>query len=261
MAKLNLVIEKLDDVDEGMRGLYVERDGKFHLDVDGVEDTSSLKSSLQKERKLREDLEKQRKSWERLGKTPDEIAELLAQREEEERKKAEQAGDHAKILKQHQDKWAKEKAELEAELNAARGSERSAIIGNSVMTALTKEGATEEGVDLLPDRLASRIKFETKDGKRLIKIMQADGETPMAGSGAEGSATIDDLVKEAKQKWPSLFKGNGATGSGTQPGANGGAHPQIKRRSDLKTREQRTAYLNSFPTYEEGVKAYEALPY
>lgn len=260
---LKLSVDKIDDVEEALRPLYVEKDGKFSLNVEGVEDTSSLKGALEKERKRANDAEKQRKAWEKIGKSPEEIQSLLDAQEEAERKKAEEAGDHAKILKQHQDKWAKDKAELEAELNAARASERGAIIGNSVMGALTKEGATEEGVDLLPDRLSNRIKFETRDGKRVLKIMQADGETPMAGSGAEGSATIDDLVKEAKQKWPSLFKGAGSSGGGTPHGSGGGGNPQIKSKADIykglstdaQKRKARAAFIEA-----NGSDAYFKLP-
>lgn len=220
---LKLTVDTLDGIPDALKGEYTEKDGKFVLGVEGLEDTSGLKSALDKERKTRSELEKKVKKWEGLGKSDDEIAELLAAAEKAEREKAEKDGDHTKILKQHQDKWAKEKAGLEAELNAAKASERNAIIETSVLGSLNKAGATEEGIDLLPDRLASRITFETQDGKRILKIMQADGETPMAGAGKDGLATIDDLVKEATTKWPSLFKGSGTTGSGKQPG-NGGAN-------------------------------------
>lgn len=231
---LKLILDKIEDAPEALRGEYTEKDGKFHLNVDGLEDTSGLKKALETERRTARDLEKKVKRWEALGKSDEEIAQLLKDHEEAERKKAEADGDHAKILKQHQDKWAKEKADLEAELNAARASERGAIIGTSIMAALTKANVTEEGADLLPDRLASRVKFETKDGARVIRIMQADGETPMAGSGKDGAATFDDLVKEAVQKWPSLFKGSGRTGSGTPPNGAGGAGKKTMSRAEFE---------------------------
>lgn len=215
---LKLTVDSLDGIDTAHHALYTEKDGKFHLDVDGVEDTAGLKSALERERKANRESAAKIKKWEALGKSDEEIAQLLADHEESERKKAEGEGDFNKVLKQHQDKWTKEKADLEAELTAARASERGAIIGTSVMAALTKAGATEEGIDLLPDRLASRITFETVDGKRVLKIMQADGETPLAGTGKDGLATFDDLVKEAVGKWPSLFKGSGNSGSGKEPG-------------------------------------------
>lgn len=219
---LKLTVDTLEGVPETVRDFYEERDGKFALKVDGVEDTSGLKTALEKERKSAREHEKAAKAYRELGLSPDEIKALAEDRAKREREAAEKSGDFDKILGQHRDGWAKEKAALEAELTAAKTSERSAIIGNSVMTALSKAGATEEGIDLLPDRLANRIKFETEDGVRVVKIMAADGETPMAGSGKSGLATYDDLVKEAISKWPSLFKSSGAGGGGKPPNSGAG---------------------------------------
>lgn len=253
---LPYVIDSLDAVSEAVRGEYTEKDGKFHLNVEGlpeVEDTTGLKTALQKERGSRAQLEKQIKSWQGLGKSPEEIQELLAAREEDERKKAEAAGDHQKILKQHQDQWAKREKELADELNAARSSERSAIVGERLLSALARAGVTEEGTELLPDRLANRIKFETVDGKRVLKIMAADGETPMAGSGPDGSATLDDLAKEATTKYPSLFKGSGAGGGGKQPDHKAGG-AGVTKKSDFKTERERAQWVE-----KHGFEAYQAL--
>lgn len=242
---LQYTVENLDDVPEAIRGEYVEKDGKFVLGVEGIKDGSGLETALAAERKRARELEAKVKKWDKLGKSDAEIAEMLAAAEEAERKKAEDEGNFDKILGQHRDKWAKERADIEAELNAARASERSAIIGTSVMASLTKAGATEEGVDLLPERLSARIKFETEDGKRVLKIMQADGETPMAGSGKDGLATFDDLAKEALTKWPSLFKGSGSGGSGAVPGRPGakGGKTLTRTEFDGLSPKDRTAKL------------------
>ena len=50
-----------------------------------------------------------------------------------------------------------------------------------------------------------------------MKIMMADGETPMAGSASDGSATMADLVAEAKKTFPSLFETEMKSGGGTPP--------------------------------------------
>ncbi len=250
-------VEDIETVPEALRGEYAEKDGAFYLNVEGLpqqEDTSGLKTALQKERKAREDAEKQRKAWEKLGKSPDEIAEMLSAQEAAERERAEKAGDHQKILKQHQDQWAKREKDLTDELNAARSSERSAIVGERLLSALTRAGVTEEGTELLPDRLANRIKFETVDGKRVLKIMAADGETPMAGTGADGAATLDDLAKEATTKYPSLFKGSGAGGGGKQPDHKAGG-AGVTKKSDFKTEKDRAAWVE-----KNGFDAYKALP-
>lgn len=214
---LELVVDKIESVPEAARGAYVAKDGKFHLDFT-PEDTSGLKSALTKTRTERDEAAKQAKAWAALGKTPDEIAAMVTAADAAKLEKDKAAGNFDAILKQHQDKWAAEKTTLETELNASRSSERGAILDTSIMGALTKEKAIPEGIELLTERLGKRIKFEIVDGKRKIQIMQADGKTPMAGAGADGAATFDDLVKEAKKTYPSLFEGTGAGGGGKQPG-------------------------------------------
>ena len=254
---LNLIVDTIETVPEAFRGEYTEKDGKFHLNVDGLpepEDTSGLKTALQKERKAAADAAKELAKWKASGKSPEEIADLISAREEDERKKAEAAGDHAKILKQHQDQWAKDRAALDAELNAARTSERAAIVGERLLSALTRAGVTEEGTELLPDRLANRIKFETIDGKRVLKIMAADGETPMAGAGPDGSATPADLAQDATTKYPSLFKGSGAGGGG-KPSDKGAGGAGITKKSDFKTEKERAAWVE-----KNGLDAYSKLP-
>lgn len=254
---LKSVVDTLDSVPEALRGEYTEQDGKFYLNVEDIDNhpgVSGLRSALQKERGSRGNAEKQIKAWQGLGKTPEEIAEMLQKQADDEADKAKKSGDFDKILKQHQDKWAADKAAMEAELNAARASERSAVVGERLLGALTKANVTEEGAELLPDRLAGRIKFETVDGRRVLKIMATDGETPMAGKGADGAATLDDLVAEAITKYPSLFKGSGAGGSGKLPQSGSGGSG-VTKKSDLKTEKQRAEFVN-----KHGLDAYSALP-
>jgi DNA-binding transcriptional MerR regulator len=250
---LPLIVDTLDDVSEAARGAYVEKDGKFHLDVE-VEDTTNLKKALQTERGTRGALEKQIKQWQGLGKTPEEIQELLESQRKAQEESDKKAGNFDAILKQHQDKWAAEKKTLEEQVNAATASEREAVVGERVAGALAKLGATEEGIELLPDRLAGRIKFETVNGKRVLKIMQADGETPMAGSGADGTATIDDLVKEATTKYPSLFKASSGSGGGKEPDVKNPGGSGVSKKSDFKSEKERAAYVN-----KHGLAAYNAL--
>ena len=96
---LKFTVDSLDDVSEAHRDLYAEKDGKFFLSVDGLEDNSGLKKALDTERETRKKYEKQIKSWERTGKTPEEITELLSATEEAERLKHEKEGNFDAILK------------------------------------------------------------------------------------------------------------------------------------------------------------------
>jgi hypothetical protein len=251
---LKLSVEKIEDIDEAQRGLYVQKDGKFVLDVDGLPDTAALERAKQTAAQEAITERKKRQKWESLGKTPEEIESLIAAQAEAEAKRAREEGDFNALLKQHQDKAAKDREALEAELQAARNSELAILRSERVIGELAKAGATEEGAELLPDRLAKRIKFETVDGARVIKIVQDDGTTPMAGSGPGGVATIADLVKETATKFPALFKGAN-NGGGGKPPIQGGGGGGVTKKSDFKSEKERAAW-----TEKNGLEAYKALP-
>lgn len=255
---LAAVVDTIESVPEALRGEYAEKDGKFYLNLEGVDNhhaVGGLKSALTTERQANKALKELKTKYDSLGLSHEEIETMIARDTEAATKALKAKGDVEGILKQHQEKWGKERATLENELNVAKASERSAIVGERVLGALAKANATQEGTDLLPERLAARIKFETVDGKRVLKILSDDGATPMAGTGADGTATIDDLVKEAMTKYPSLFKGSGAGGGGKPPGEKGGGGSGVGKKSDLKTMKAKGDYVEKY-----GMEAYEALP-
>jgi DNA-binding transcriptional MerR regulator len=255
---LKSVVDDINSVPEAVRTEYTEKDGKFYLNVDDIDNhpgVSGLRSALKTERDNNKTVKDAIAAWKKIGKTPEEIAELVAAKEAAEAEAARKSGDFDSILRQHQDKAAKEKADLEAELNAARTSERSAIVGERFAGALVRGGATANGANALPKLAADRIKLETVDGGRVMKIMKADGVTPMAGSGADGTATLDDLVKELSNEYPEFFKGSGAGGGGKPPGDTGGGGSGATKKSDFKTEKERAAWVE-----KHGLPAYNALP-
>src|SRR5262245_53631576 len=92
-APLKLVIDKLEDVDEPLRGLYVAGDdGVIRLNAD-LPDTTALEGTLRTERQQRKDAEKAVKAFKELGLSVDEVKALVAANEEATRKKASAAGD------------------------------------------------------------------------------------------------------------------------------------------------------------------------
>jgi hypothetical protein len=222
---LAFTVDKLDSVPETLRGEYVEKDGKFHLNVDGLPDVEGLKSALHKERETNKTTKALVSTFEKLGKSPAEISELLAQKEKEAEDALKKAGNFDEVLKQHLTKAAKERAEAEAKLTGERDTAlsvaRKAIVDTRVSGILAKLKATPEGMDLLVERLGKRIDLDLSEGKEVVSIKAADG-TPMVGSGKDGLATFDDLGKEAVKLYPSLFEGTNAGGGGKQPGQGGG---------------------------------------
>lgn len=246
------VLDSVEGLSDELKAEYTEKDGKFYLNLDGTSEHFVPRGDFQKINNESAQRRQALAGWKKLGyETPEAALEAI----QAQKTALEKAGDGNAILKQKQTEWDNEKASLTAELNAARTSERSAVVEERLTGALAKGGATAEGLELLPERFGNRIKFETVGGKRVVKIMMADGETPMAGSAADGSATLDDLVAEAKKKFASLFKAEGGGGGGKPPTEGGGGRSGVTKKSDFKTAKDRAAWVDA-----NGPEAYMKLP-
>jgi hypothetical protein len=249
---LKLTVDSLDAVEEPFRALYAEKDGKFHLGVEGIEDTGGLKTALQKERADRAAFEKQVKSWQGLGKTPEEIRELLEAQAKAEEDKATKAGEWDKLRAQMNEKHA---AELKSK-DEATGKMRTSLERYLVDAAATQAIAAEKGVPaLLLPHVQRHVKVIEQDGDYVAQVVDAKGDPRVNGKGEP--LTIADLVSEMKQSeiYGRAFEASGNTGGGTRP-ANGGAGiAQVKRKADLKDRAARAAFVD-----KHGHEAYFALP-
>lgn len=249
---LNLVVDKLDEIAEPLRGLYVEKDGKFQLDVADLpqpEDTSGLKTALQKERKAREALEKQVKGWQKLGKTEAEIEELLEAQTQAEAERAAKAGEWDKLRAQMNEKHATELKAKDEKLSTVESRLRAEIVDKAAVAAI----AAAKGV---PELLLPHVQRHVKvDENYNVQVVDAKGDPRVNGKGEP--LTISDLVDEMKQTeiFGRAFEGSGHSGSGTRPVNNGGGNPQIKRRSEFKTEKDRAAFIDA-----HGIEAYRALP-
>jgi hypothetical protein len=230
---LALTVDKIETVPEALRGAYVADGDKFRLDAD-VPDVTGLRNTVAATRAERDALDKQVKAWGKLGKSPDEIAEMVAAAEATATEIAKKKGDFDGILTQHKTKWDGEKQVLVGERDAALSVARSAVVDSGILGALSQNKATGEGSAILPRILGDRVKTEFTDGKFVSTIMQADGKTPMIGSGSNGAATFDDLVKEAIKTFPSLFEGTGAGGGGTPSKQAGGSGGKTLTRSEFE---------------------------
>jgi hypothetical protein len=99
------------------------------------------------------------------------------------------------------------------ELKLTRENERKLCLS----AALRQAGIVAPNYEkLVIANIGDRVALDTADDKRVIRILQADGETPMVGSGPKGLATLDDLVQEAVKSFPSAFKDD-PSGKGGMP--------------------------------------------
>jgi hypothetical protein len=101
--------------------------------------------------------------------------------------------------------WASRNETLATERDAALKSECDALIDGTLTAALVRAGANRTGLELVPEVFRKRVQLENVNGERVVRFFKDDTRTPRTGTGKNGAATWDDLMAEARIKYPSLF--------------------------------------------------------
>lgn len=240
---------------------YEEKEGQYHLKIEGVEDNSGLKKALGAERRLRGDLEKKVKRWEELGKTPEEIDELIAKANLNEEEKLKSAGQWDRLKAQLIDGHAQELKKKDlviAERDRAVTAMRSTLEHHLIDAQATAAIADQKGTpDLLLPIVQRQIKVIEKDGKYDLQVVDKAGEQRFNAKTGD-PLTVIELVTELKghDKYGRAFEGSGQSGGGSPPGG-GGSPPKhaIKSKAEFKTERQRSDFVDT-----HGLDAYNALP-
>jgi hypothetical protein len=210
---MEITLDDVSGLPETLKPLAVAADGKFKLNLAQLAPASELEAFKGKSVAAQNeaiDRRKALKAWEALGATPEEVQAKLAK------------GADPAIIDQMRAQMAEKETTYSAKLSKIMG-ERAM---SDLKAELARNNVVPEGLDLLANFGASRIKFD-EDGN--VRIMAADGATPMVGAGANGGATLSDLAKQLAASIPHLVKDGGAGGSGKQPG-NGGTPAKTMKR-------------------------------
>ena len=236
--KLKVTKDEYAALAEGIRGLYEEKDDAFVLGVDGIEDTAGLKSALEKERKAARDLERLAKQYQGLGKSPEEIADLVRAQEDAEKAKLEQKGEWDKLRAQLVDSHGKElsaRDKLIAEKEAEIQRRQSALESYLVDAAATSAIAAEKGIpELLLPHVQRQVKVIDDQGKYVVRVLTPDG-TPRMNSKGEYLG-VKDLIAELKSNeiYGRAFDSSGANGGGMNPGQRTSSGAMVISRADAQ---------------------------
>lgn len=216
MAKLKAVVESLEGVPQELQPLYVERDGKFWLDADGVEDVTGLKTALRNERALRERAEKKLPE----GFDPEDYAELLKLREEATKGKLsdKQREELESFKRQMQEQSAKEIQKREKEMERLRTALRQELVTGRATAALA---SAKGSVKLLLPHVERHATVTEVDGRFVPVVVDEEGHTRVGPSGA--NMTFEELVAEmrANAEYAGAFEGTGSSGGGAPRSAGG----------------------------------------
>ncbi|MGY2253977.1 hypothetical protein [Pseudomonas reactans] len=229
---LKFQLDTLEGVDEAVRALYTERDGKFVLGVEGLpqpEDVSGLKSKV-------EELLGEKKAAEKARKDAEEQARL--EREEAARK----SGNVEELEKSWSEKYNRREAELNGMLEQERETLSTQIrdltVGRTatdIASALAIPGSAKA---LLP-HIERRLSVEQRDGKPVVVVLDQQGKL--------SAATLDELKAEFANDtaFAPLIAGSKASGGGAAGAGGGGGAAKGKIGG---TKEERTAAIASrFP--------------
>jgi hypothetical protein len=216
---LKYVIEKLDDAEESRRDLYIEKDGKFILNVDGIPDVEGLKKKANELLTEKKDEQTKRKALEA------EIVELKKSKPSEKNDK--KLDDIEAQLEDAKTKLAEKDTIIET-IRQKEIKERVNSIARLEAGKLTKDTSR---LELLSKEIEARL---TVDG---------DSVTVLDENGKPTISQVDELSKSIATKFPFLVDGKGASGGGANgnDGGGGGATPLLSEISDQELNALRTS--------------------
>lgn len=229
---LKYQLDTLDGLDDSVKSLYTEKEGKFVLGIEGLpqpEDVSGLKSKVQ-------ELLDEKKAADKARKDAEDQARL--EREENARK----SGNVEELEKSWSEKYNRREAELNGMLEQERGTLSTQIrdltVGRTatdIASALAIPGSAKA---LLP-HIERRLSVEQRDGKPVVVVLDQQGKL--------SAATLDELKAEFANDtaFAPLIAGSKASGGGAAGAGGGGGAAKGKIGG---TKEERTAAIASrFP--------------
>ena len=225
---LPAVVDNLEAVPEPVREFYrADADGKrFILDAEdmgtGAEEMRRALARVKDDNRKKGDTLSR---YAALGKSPEEIENLLARETERERAEAEKKGQFDKLLVQKDEQYTKELSKKDAERTAALS-----LVERYVLDAeIAKAVAAHKGMlKLLAPLVKAQLQALSENGIYRVAVVDADGDE-RHNPKTNAPMTVAELVAEMRND-PDLgraFESSGTTGGGA---AATGARP-----SGLKT--------------------------
>ncbi|PKH28763.1 hypothetical protein BJF94_12480 [Acinetobacter radioresistens] len=216
---LKYQLENLDGVEESVKQLYEEKDGKYVLKIEGIPEPEDLEGLKRKNQEFMEEA----KVAKRKAK---ELEEQARQKEEENARKN---GNIEALEKSWQEKLTKREAELLEQSKALESQVYQLTVGQTAST-LANELAVSGCSSVLLPHITGRLQVETVDGQVKVRVLDAQGKP--------SAATIDDLKKEFRDNpaFKPLIAASHASGGGAN-GANSGGGA-AKKPSEMSLAER-----------------------
>jgi len=197
------------------QSFYVERDGSWTLDADGVVSQTKLDEFRQNNITLTNQLKKFE------GIDPDAVRQLAEDKRKLEEAQQLKAGEVDKViearLKAARADWDKTHGVVVAERDALTGRLTAIQIDQAVVSEATKRGLRPTAITDITSR--ARTTFKLVNG--VPQAFEADGQTARMGKDGVSPMTLAEWVDALVSDAPHLFEAN--AGSGAAGSGSGGA--------------------------------------
>lgn len=232
---LKSILESLDGLSEDIKKEYTEKDGKFYLDIEGLDEhpgVGALKRAKDHEKSLRQKAE---------TKVTELEGNLLAKDTEIEglRTGAVPKDDVNALKTSYEQKLAAKETEFNDRYGKLNG-----LVEKHMLDGKALELATEISTvpALLVPHIRGRLKLEEVDGQLSISVLDQTGKP--------SAASLDDLRKEllSNKNFAPILIGSKASGGGANGGSGGGG---ASKKLGEMTEAERTQFAKNDP---EGFK-------
>lgn len=186
---LKAIVDSIEGLSEDIKKEYTEKDGKWHLDVSGIDTGDELKTALAKERDARREADR------KLKESDDKAA-------ADAKKTLEEKEDYKKLWQTEKE----EKEKLRIENNVTRKTSYADAIVNSLTTSTKK-------AKLLRDQVIGNLEI---DGDKVII------------KGIAGVETADELTGHLKKEYDFLVDGRKSSGGDANGDGDKGGDSKTK---------------------------------
>ena len=216
---LKFKVKSKDEIPAGLETHYVERDGAWVLDADGVADKSKLDEFRANNIALSNQLAEHQKRFE--GIDPDEVRRLSDEKHRLEEAQQLKAGETEKVVEA---RVAAVRGDLQKQVSVLT-SERDALnsrlvtiqIDQGVVAAASKRGLRATAIPDITSR--ARSVFRLVNG--VPTAFEADGQTVRVGKDGTTPMNLEEWIEAQVSDAPHLFESN--AGSGAAGNGSGGA--------------------------------------
>jgi hypothetical protein len=210
-----------DEIPAEQSSLYVERDGAWVLDAEGIVEKSKLDEFRNTNVSLIKERDELRQRYE--GIDPEAVKLLAAEKQTLEEEKRLKAGEFDKVLdarlKTAKTEWDKQLTAVSSERDTLNARLSAIQIDQGIVAVATKRGLRPTAI---PD-ISARARAVFKLIQGVPVAYEPDGKTVRPGKDGLTSMTLEEWVDAQVSEAPHLFESNaggGAAGNGSGGAAN-----------------------------------------